>query len=537
MRTRTHAFVRGGVVTLAAITMTLTVSVIPAAAATTVTSFTPPSGPPGTLVTVTGSGFTAGTGVSSVTLHGVATTYNVADDQHLTATVPIGATTGRIVVTASGGIGTSSTDFIVPVNPVINGFSPSSGPPGTAVTITGSGFTGVNSVTFNGTAATFNFLSDAQVATTVPSGATTGKITLTTTSGTTTSASNFTVSSSSAPTISGFSPSSGAIGATVTINGNHFTGVTGVRFNGSSASFVFVNDGRVTATVPNGATTGRITLTTGAGTVTSTSDFTVTGASAPTISGFSPSSAVIGATVTINGSHFTGVTGVRFNGSSASFVFVNDGRVTATVPTGATTGRITLTTPGGTATSSSNFTVTGSSAPTISGFSPSSGVAGTSVTINGNHFTAVSSVRFNGASAVFVFVNDGRVTATVPSSATTGRITVTTPGGTATSSSNFTVQGGGNHERSVFLSISGRYASGRVSVDDGYSACLSNVPVVIKRFHHGDWHWVTTTSTKSDGSYKALIGGKNGGYKAKAKKITLVNGTICQGDQSATVHH
>ena len=79
------------------------------------------------------------------------------------------------------------------------------------------------------------------------------------------------------------------------------------------------------------------------------------------------------------------------------------------------------------------------------------------------------------------------------------------------------------------MSISGRYASGRVNVDDGYSACLSNVPVVIKRFHHGEWHWVTTTSTKSDGSYKALIGGKNGGYKAKAKKITLVNGAICQG--------
>jgi hypothetical protein len=455
MRTCTRAFVRGAVVSLVAITMTLTVSVIPAAAATTVTSFTPLSGPPGTLVTVTGSGFTAGTGVSSVTFNGVGTTYNVADDQHLTATVPIGATTGKIVVTASGGTGTSTSNFVVPTNPTISGFSPSTGPPGTLVTITGSGFTGVKEVRFNATSTTFNFLSDAQVATTVPSGATTGKITLTTTSGTTTSASNFTVSSSSAPTISGFSPSSGAIGATVTINGNHFTGVNGVRFNGTSASFAFVNDGRVTATVPPGATTGKITVTT----------------------------------------------------------------------------------PGGTATSSSNYTVTGSSAPTISGFSPSSGVAGTSVTINGNHFTAVSGVRFNGTSAAFVFVNDGKVTATVPSGATTGKITVTTPGGTAMSSSNFTVQGSGNHERSVVLSISGRYASGRVSVDDGYSACDSNVPVVIKRFHHGHWHWVTTTSTKSDGSYRALIGGKQGRYKAKAKRITLVNGAICQGDQSATVHH
>jgi uncharacterized protein (DUF2345 family) len=225
---------------------------------------------------------------------------------------------------------------------------------------------------------------------------------------------------------------------------------------------------------------------------------------------------------------------VRFNGTSATFVFVNDGRVTATVPSGTTTGKITVTTPGGTATSSSNFTVSG---PTISSYSPSSGVVGTSVTINGSHFTGVNGVRFNGTSAVFTFVNDNRVMATVPAGATTGRITVTTPGGTATSSSNFTVQGGGNHVRSVVLSISGRYASGRVGVDDGYSACVSNVPVVIKRFRHGDWHWVTTTSTKADGTYRAFIGGKRGGYKAKAKRITLVNGAICQGDQSATAHH
>jgi hypothetical protein len=134
-------------------------------------------------------------------------------------------------------------------------------------------------------------------------------------------------------------------------------------------------------------------------------------------------------------------------------------------------------------------------------------------------------------------VNDDKVTATVPSGATTGRITVTTTGGTATSGSTFTVTGGGSHHRSVYLSISGRYASGSVGVDDGYSACSSNVPVVIKRFHHGEWHWLTTTSTTSDGSYRALIGKKDGRFIARAKKITLVNGAICEGHRSSVVHH
>ena len=62
MKIRVRALVRGAAVSLAAITMTLTVSAIPAAAATTVTSFSPLSGTPGTLVTITGGGFTAGTG-------------------------------------------------------------------------------------------------------------------------------------------------------------------------------------------------------------------------------------------------------------------------------------------------------------------------------------------------------------------------------------------------------------------------------------------------------------------------------------------
>jgi hypothetical protein len=160
------------------------------------------------------------------------------------------------------------------------------------------------------------------------------------------------------------------------------------------------------------------------------------------------------------------------------------------------------------------------------------------VTINGDRFTGVTSVRFNGKSASYSFVNDDRVIATVPQGATTGRITVTTPSGTATSGSDFVVTGadGGGHDRSVSLSISRRHASGHVSVDDGYQACASNVPVVIKRHRHGEWIWVTTTSTDEHGDYRAFIGRSRGEYKAKAKRITLVNGVVCEGEQSGVAH-
>ena len=82
--------------------------------------------------------------------------------------------------------------------------------------------------------------------------------------------------STSAPTITSFSPTSGPVGATVTINGTNFTGATSVKFNGVTATFIVNSAIKITATVPTGATTGRITVTTPGGTATSTSDFTVT---------------------------------------------------------------------------------------------------------------------------------------------------------------------------------------------------------------------------------------------------------------------
>ncbi|MGH7457068.1 MAG: InlB B-repeat-containing protein, partial [bacterium] len=76
----------------------------------------------------------------------------------------------------------------------ISSFSPAQGPAGTLVTITGANFNGVSSVKFNGTAATnFTINSNTQITATVPSGATTGKISVTKTTGTAMSGNAFTV--------------------------------------------------------------------------------------------------------------------------------------------------------------------------------------------------------------------------------------------------------------------------------------------------------------------------------------------------------
>jgi uncharacterized repeat protein (TIGR03803 family) len=71
--------------------------------------------------------------------------------------------------------------------------SPTSGKVGSVVVILGTNLTGATSVTFNGTAATFTVVSSSQIKTTVPAGATTGKVQVTTPGGTLTSNVNFTV--------------------------------------------------------------------------------------------------------------------------------------------------------------------------------------------------------------------------------------------------------------------------------------------------------------------------------------------------------
>src|SRR4029077_13202421 len=113
------------------------------------------------------------------------------------------------------------------------------------------------------------------------------------------------------PTITSLSTNSGTDGSPVTITGTNFTGVTAVAFNTTAATFNFVDDSHITTSVPAGATTGPVKVTTPGGFATS-STFTVQ----PSLPSFSPSHGVVGATVVVTGSGFTGATSVSFNGTS-----------------------------------------------------------------------------------------------------------------------------------------------------------------------------------------------------------------------------
>ncbi len=393
------------------------------------------------------------------------------------------------------------------------------------MTIVGTNFIDVTGVNFKNAAASFTVNSSTQISATVPPTATSGKISVTTLNGTASSSANFTVTAPGAPTIASFSPTSGPVATAVTITGTNFIDVSDVKFKTTSATFTVNSSTQITAIVPSGALTGPITLTNPSGAATSSTNFTVTVAGAPTITSFSPISGAAGTSVSILGTNFTNVTGVKFNRTSASFTVNSSTQITATVPPGASSGPISVTNLNGTATSSTRFTVV--AAPTITSFSPTSGRVGTSVTITGTNFTGATVVRFNNVTASFVVKSSTKITATVPAGATTGRISVTALGGTATSTTNFTVLGP-THPRTVSLRLARHLVtSGLVLVSDGFTACKQNVTVRIQRLVSGNWRTVAEVMTANDGSYRARVADRIGKYRARAIRTVLASGDVC----------
>jgi len=239
-----------------------------------ITSFTPTTGTSGTTVTVSGDNFI---GATKVTVGGVAVPFAVGSNKQVNITAP--SSGGTIDVITPYGTAVSATDFgttsTTPGAPAVTSFSPTSGPVGTSVTITGSAFTGATSVAFGGVAATFAVVSDTQITASVPTGAGSGPISVATPYGATRSTSSFSVTTAPAPAISSFSPSSGPAGTRVTISGSGFTGATAVAFNGRAATFTVQSATSISGVVPAGARSGPITVTTPGGTAVSAKRYRV----------------------------------------------------------------------------------------------------------------------------------------------------------------------------------------------------------------------------------------------------------------------
>ncbi|RAK64048.1 M4 family metallopeptidase [Hymenobacter edaphi] len=458
------------------------------------TAFSPLSGAVGTTVTLVGTNLA---NTLNVKFNGAyASSVAVVNATTVQAQVPLGAGSGPLTLRTADGTATAPVDFVVASALAINSFSPVSGPVGTSITLLGQGFTGTSAVRIAGTAATtFTVASDAELWVTVPAGARSGAISLTTPQGSITSSQLFEVTGTAgAPTITSFSPGSGPVGTTVTIQGS-LSGVTAVTFNGTAAAFSFQGM-RINATVPAGATSGRITVANAAATALSGTDFFITPANDLLANAIAVGcgSRTLGNTA---GSTHTGDPGTACSGASLSastlgvwYKFVGQGgSVTMNTcpnasydgqlavysgPANATAGsqlscvagdddgcgsasgsRVTFTATSGTtyyiyvtgfeaAVGAFELAVNCASSPAVTAMNPTSGPRGTVVTLTGTNLGSTSGVTFNGVAASNVTASATQVTATVPPTATSGPITLLTGLGNTVAPSFFTVTPGLN---------------------------------------------------------------------------------------------
>ena len=164
----------------------------------TLSAFAPGSGPPGTIVTITGTGFSATAALNLVTFNGVAATVTAALATSLTVMVPAGASTGKLAVTVAGNTAPSAQDFVVTAAgaPSIASFSPASGAAGTVVTVSGTNFntaSGATTVKLNQTSATSSSVTATSLTFTVPPSAGSGRIVVASPAGSGVSATDFIV--------------------------------------------------------------------------------------------------------------------------------------------------------------------------------------------------------------------------------------------------------------------------------------------------------------------------------------------------------
>lgn len=146
------------------------------------------------------------------------------------------------------------------------------------------------------------------------------------------------------PTIPTVSPTSGAVGTSVTLTGTGFTKALGVTFNGlPAASFQVNSDTSITATVPVGATGGKIGVRGPSGTGYSTTDFNVVVNRRPLAAAGPDKTALEGQQLKFDGSkssdpdrnrltyHWNFGDGTTATGAKPNHKYVNDGVYTVTL--------------------------------------------------------------------------------------------------------------------------------------------------------------------------------------------------------------
>jgi hypothetical protein len=362
-----------------------------------ISTVTPDQGPVagGTTITLSGSGFVPGTGVS---VGGSTCGSLIIVDQSTASCVTPPGSTGAAEVLVSNPGGTASGNFTYDDVPTLSSVTPTTGPltGGTTITLAGSGFIPGTTVTVAGAACTNLAISSQGLATclTPPGTAGVATVSVSNPGGTATGVFNY----DSVPTISGIAPEQGPVsgGTSVVISGSGFVAGTSVTVGGQAcASLTLVSQTSAVCTTPPGtAGPATISVSNPGGSVNALFTYD----DAPTLTSISPSVGTVngGTTITLTGSGFIAGTTVSVGSNPCSSVVLNSPASLSCVTPAGTAGvvQVAVSNPGGTA--AGFFTY--DEAPTLDAVSPGAGpvLGGTTVTLSGSGFAQDTIVTIGG---------------------------------------------------------------------------------------------------------------------------------------------
>ena len=387
----------------------------------TITSYSPGFGNPGTVVTITGTGFGAPQTNSFVDIIGIGYyvnwPYTTWSDTQIVVSVPSTMQQGKVYfyIVVNGTRIPGSYPFTVGIPPTITSYSPGFGLPGTLITIKGTGFgpefvpesdgvVALSSITNAWSSWAPASWSDTEITVNVPSGFPQGKVYLSVLSNKLQSYGTDPFTVGIPPEIDCYNPGFGPPGTLITLNGKGFGSTQGSssvqvigRIDNRWRSWPVVSwsDTQVVASVPADGVVGYYYLSVVVNNLQSSGSLPFQIGFPPVISNYSPGWGNPGTQITINGSGFgqtQGTSRIQPISSVTNTYTVfptvswSDTQVVVTVPQDMPIGKVYLLAFVGALESYGTFPFDVGIPPQITSYSPNTGPAGTVITINGTGF-------------------------------------------------------------------------------------------------------------------------------------------------------
>jgi hypothetical protein len=400
-----------------------------------VAGFAPQTGPVGTIVSITGDGFTPDT---KLILGGRSHKVSKVTPTELQFKVPAASGDGTIVLRHPGVardilVGT----FIAIADPAIHAFTPTSGIAGSKVELRGAGFEKGDQVYFGASLVLTLAAKDDRFVVTIPGGVASDFFYVQRPNGVRAKSSKKFTVVEPAPTIASISPASGPAGSSIRIAGTNFTAQDLVLYGKKTMQVQAITATTIDAIIPADAKADQFIIVRGkGGEASSLARFSLERPAV--VSKVAPTFGLVGARVEIYGDNFRAGDRVTLNGVALRIEQLRATQISVTIPQQARSGVIVIERGNARVNAPGTFDVL--FAPAVTTFSPAGGPIGSRVVINGRNFTSDAEV-FWGVQKLKIVDRGGdtSLTVLVPKASTDQKLTVRTRAGSAESATAFQV--------------------------------------------------------------------------------------------------